>query len=215
MYDTILFDLDGTLVDSGVGITNSVAYSLEKYGIEIPDRTELYKFIGPPLHESYQKYYGFSESGAKEAVEVYREYYRSKGIYENQVYEGIEDLLKRLFAAGKMLLVATSKPEVFAKQILEHLKLFDYFSGIYGANLDGSRTKKEDVISYALSAKGVTDYKSVVMVGDREHDIYGAKKVGIAGIGVLFGYGDYEELQRAKADGIAKNAEEIFSFIMC
>ena len=214
MYDIVLFDLDGTLIDSGLGITNSVAYSLEKYGIVVSDKTELYKFIGPPLHESLQRYYDFSEEKAKEAVEVYREYYRKKGIFENQVYEGIEDLLKRLNAAERTLLVATSKPEVFARQILQHLGLADYFSGIFGANLDGSRTKKDEVISYALAAQNVTDFSRAVMVGDREYDIFGAKKVGIDGIGVLFGYGGYEELHSAGADAIAKDTEEVFSFIM-
>lgn len=214
MYDTILFDLDGTLIDSGEGITNSVAYALKKYGITVSDKTQLYQFIGPPLHESFQKFYGFSEEESKRAVEIYREYYCSKGIFENYIYEGIETLLKRLVKAKKVLLVATSKPEVFARQILEYLKLADYFSGIYGANLDGSRTKKAEVISYALMRQNVTDVSKAVMVGDREHDILGAKKAGIDGIGVLFGYGNYEELHCAKADKIAKDTEEIFSFIM-
>lgn len=120
MYDVILFDLDGTLTDSGLGITNSVAYSLKKFGIEIDDRTELYKFIGPPLRESFEKYYGFSPEEAGKAVEYYREYYTDKGLFENTVYEGIEELLKEIRDSGKRAIVATSKPEVFAKRILEH-----------------------------------------------------------------------------------------------
>ena len=120
MYDVILFDLDGTLTDSGLGITNSVAYALKKYGIEVTDRTELYKFIGPPLRESFEKYYGFSAKEAEKAVEYYREYYVDKGIFENTVYFGIEDLLKEIRNSGKRAIVATSKPQVFAKRILEH-----------------------------------------------------------------------------------------------
>lgn len=213
MYDNILFDLDGTLIDSGPGITNSVAYSLKKYGIEVLDRTELYKFIGPPLHESYEKFYGFSKEKAMEAVEYYREYYRKKGIFENLVYEGIEDLLQKLYDAGKNLTVATSKPEVFAVQILENFNLAGYFTYIAGANLDGTRTDKKEVISYALKACKAADLSKTVMIGDREHDILGAKQAGIASIGVLFGYGSYEELKTAGADYIADNPENIYQIL--
>ena len=174
MYDVILFDLDGTLTDSALGITNSVAYSLKKYGIEVADRTELYKFIGPPLQESFEKYYSFSPEEAKRAVEYYREYYREKGIFENVVYEGIESLLKMLYASGKTLLVATSKPEEFAKTILKHFNLEKYFTYIAGANMDGTRTKKDEVICYALQNGHISDRSKVLMVGDREHDILGA-----------------------------------------
>lgn len=213
MYDNILFDLDGTLIDSGPGITNSVAYSLKKYGIEVIDRTELYKFIGPPLHESYEKFYGFSKEKSMEAVEYYREYYRKKGIFENLVYEGIEDLLQKLYDAGKNLIVATSKPEVFAVQILEHFNLAGYFTYIAGANLDGTRTDKKEVISYALKACKTADLSKTVMIGDREHDILGAERAGIASVGVLFGYGSYEELKTAGADYIVDNPENIYQIL--
>lgn len=213
MYEIILFDLDGTLVDSGAGVTNSVAYSLKKYGIEAARREELYKFIGPPLHESYQKFYGFSEEEAKNAVEYYREYYRDKGIFEYTVYEGIEDLLKTLSRMGKTLLVATSKPEVFAKEILAHAGLSNYFSHIAGANLDGSRTKKDEVISYALHMANVTDLSKAVMIGDREHDILGAKKAGIDAVGALFGYGTRDELVSAGAKFIAEKASDIAALL--
>lgn len=208
-YETALFDLDGTLIDSGEGITNSVAYSLRKFGIEIKDKTELYRFIGPPLHESYEKFYGFSKEKAKTAVEYYREYYREKGIYENQVYEGVEELLKTLYDAGKTLIVATSKPKLFAEQILNYLDLAKYFIYIAGANMDGTMTKKAEVIQYGLTAANVSDFSKAVMIGDREHDILGAKAIGIDAIGVLFGYGDYEELKNAGADYIVKKAEDI------
>ncbi len=214
MYDVILFDLDGTLTDSALGITNSVAYSLKKYGIEVADRTELYKFIGPPLQESFEKYYGFSPEEAKKAVEYYREYYREKGIFENVVYEGIESLLKMLYASGKTLIVATSKPEEFAKTILKHFKLEKYFAYIAGANMDGTRTKKDEVICYALQNGNISDRSKVLMVGDREHDILGAGKAGIDSLGVLYGYGDYEELKKAGADYIAESVEDIYPVIM-
>lgn len=209
MYEIILFDLDGTLVDSGIGVINSVIYSLKKYGIEVADREELNKFMGPPLHESYQDFYGFSEEEAKTAVEYYREYYRDKAIFEYAVYEGIEDLLRTLSDAGKTLVVATSKPEVFAKEILAHAGLSKYFAYIAGANLDGSRTKKDEIISYALGMVNAMDKSKAVMIGDREHDIIGAKKAGIDAIGILFGYGTRDELIQAGAKAIAKKACDI------
>lgn len=213
MYETILFDLDGTLTDPGEGITNSVAYALNHFDIVVKDKTELYKFIGPPLQESFEQYYKFSPKQAKAAVEYYREYYRDKGIFENLVYGGIEDLLKAIFDSKKQMIVATSKPELFARKILKHFGLAKYFSYIAGANMDGSRTKKNEVITYALEKCKVTDYAKVVMIGDREHDVIGAGKVGIDSIGVLFGYGDYEELKRAGASYIAKNIEDIYAIV--
>ncbi len=213
-YNVVLFDLDGTLTDPGEGITNSVAYALEKYGITVEDKTQLYKFIGPPLHESFEKYYGFSKDESLKAVECYREYYRDKGIFENIVYDGVENLLKKLCDSGKKIVLATSKPEVFAKKILRHFGLSDYFFFEAGANLDGSRTNKADVIEYALENSGIVDKSAVVMIGDREHDIIGANKNGIDSIGVLFGYGSREELEKAGATYIAETVEEIAEFII-
>lgn len=213
MYDVILFDLDGTLTDSGLGITNSVAYALKKYGIEVTDRTELYKFIGPPLRESFEKYYGFSAKEAEKAVEYYREYYVDKGIFENTVYFGIEDLLKEIRNSGKRAIVATSKPQVFAKRILEHFGLADYFEQITGASLDETRTKKDEVIAYVLETCDIPDRSRVLMVGDREHDILGAKKNGIDSLGVLFGYGDYTESKEAGASYIAETVKDIYPVV--
>lgn len=213
MYQVILFDLDGTLTDPGEGITNSVAYALKKYNIEVSDKKELYRFIGPPLHESFMVYYGFQKEQAMEAVEYYREYYREKGIFENLVYEGVEDMLKALKSSGRKLIVATSKPETFAKQILEHFGLSEYFAYIAGANMDGTRTRKDEVISYALKSCQVSQPETAVMVGDREHDILGAAKIGLDSIGVLFGYGSLEELQKAGATHIAKTVEDITAII--
>lgn len=213
MFDTILFDLDGTLTDPGEGITNSVAYALDKYGIDVQDKRELYKFIGPPLVDSFMKYYGFDADKALQAVEYYREYFRNKGIFENEVYEGVEDMLRRLHADGKRIVLATSKPEEFALRILEHFELKKYFTVVAGASMDSSRSKKGDVIAYALSMCGNVDKSTVVMVGDREHDIIGAKENALASIGVLYGYGNEEELQNSGADFIAATPEDILKLI--
>ena len=213
MYDTVLFDLDGTLTDPGEGITNSVAYALRKYGIEVTDRRELYKFIGPPLVDSFMKYYDFSQEEALKAVEYYREYFRDKGIFENRVYEGVEDMLRQLHTMGKRLVLATSKPEEFALRILQHFDLKKYFSVVAGASMDSSRSKKGDVIAYALSMCDSIDKNIAIMVGDREHDIIGAKENGLRSIGVLYGYGSEDELKNSGADYIAKTPSDIIDLI--
>ncbi len=213
MYDVILFDLDGTLTDSGPGITNSVAYALKKFDIQVTDQTELFKFIGPPLKESFEKYYGFSSEKAVKAIEYYREYYVDKGLFENAVYEGMEELLKAIQVSGKTAIVATSKPEIFAKRILEHFDIAKYFAHIVGANLDETRTKKDEVISYVLHNCNIPVGSSLLMIGDREHDILGAKKMGLDSLGVLFGYGDYEELENAGATYIAESVKDIYPVI--
>ena len=213
MYDTVLFDLDGTLTDPGEGITNSVAYALSKYGIEVMDRSELYKFIGPPLRDSFMKYYGFPEDKALQAIEYYREYFSDRGIFENRVYEGVEDMLRQLHAKGKRLVLATSKPEEFAMRILEHFDLKKYFSVVAGASMDSSRSKKGDVIAYAISLCESFDKYTAVMVGDREHDVIGAKENSLRCIGVLYGYGSEDELKNSGADYIAKTPSDIIDLI--
>lgn len=212
MFDTVLFDLDGTLTDPGRGITNSVAHSLKKFGIEVEDKKELYKFIGPPLHDSFMRYYGFSKEEAETAVEYFREYFRDTGIFENEVYDGIENLLSKLKASGRKIILATSKPEEFAKRILVHFGLDKYFDFTAGATMDTSRVKKGDVIAYALRESGCSS-QNAVMIGDKMHDILGAKENGLASIGVLFGYGSREELENAGADFIAENVNDIIKFI--
>lgn len=214
MYDVILFDLDGTLTDPGEGITNSVAHALKKLGIPVPERRALYKFIGPPLYQSFMDFYGLDREKALEAVEFYREYYRDRGIWENEVYAGIPELLAKLKGAGKRLLVATSKPENFALQILEHFHLRQYFDRVAGSTMDSSRVEKADVITYALEQQDIAPGPSVVMVGDREHDVLGARKAGLDCIGVLFGYGDAPELQKAGAARIAATVEELAGLLL-
>lgn len=213
-YRNILFDLDGTLTDSALGITNSVMYSLKKFDIEVHNRRELYRFVGPPLLDSYKHYYGFSNEAAETAVEYYREYYQDKGIFENELYEGYDMFLQSLKNNGKTLIIATSKPEFFAKQIANHFGIAKYFTYIAGSNMDGTRVKKDEVIQYALECCKITDLSSTIMIGDREHDINGAKLIKIPSIGVLFGYGDHAELERAGANYIVKNLEELGKILL-
>lgn len=213
MYKTVLFDLDGTITDPGLGITNSVMYALEKYHIKVEDRSDLYPFIGPPLKESFEKYYHFSDEESSCAVAYYREYFSEKGIYENVLYDGMAEVLEYIKSSGRKLILATSKPEQFAIQILKYFEIEKYFDFIAGATMDETRVKKAEVIAYALKSYEITDLPSVVMVGDREHDIFGAKEAGIDSVGVLYGYGSREELQSAGATYIAKNVGEIIGFI--
>lgn len=213
MYQTIFFDLDGTLTDSGQGITNAVAYALKRFGIENPDPATLYKFVGPPLIQSFGKYYGLTEEQGWQGVLYYREYYMDRGIYENRVYDGIEEVLKKIRKAGRRLVVATAKPEEHAKIVLDHFGLTDYFDLVAGAALDETRTKKPEVIAYALEKCGITDRSQVVMVGDRDDDVKGAKQNGIACIGVLYGYGGEEELRGAGAGYLAETPEDILKFL--
>lgn len=208
-YDVILFDLDGTLTDSSPGIINSIIYALKKYDIAVENRAELRKFLGPPLHESFREFYGFDEEKSMEAVRFYREYFSTKGLLENEVYDGIPSLLKNLCDTGKRLIVATSKPQEFTDRIMEHFGLCEYFELIAGSNMDGTRSKKAEVIEYALQKCQITDKSKVVMVGDRMHDIFGANAVGIDSIGVEYGYGDYDELHNAGATYIVKTVNEL------
>lgn len=212
-YDTFLFDLDGTIIDSSLGITNSVMYALKKYGIIETERTKLYKFIGPPLTESFQRFYGFDEAKSFEAVDCYREYYRDKGIYEIEVYDGIPETVKALKKAGKKVVVATSKPEYFAKQIIEHIGLAPYFDYVAGMEMDGGRNTKAEVIEYALDVCNVKDKSKVLMIGDREHDVFGAQKLGIECLGVLYGFGSREEFENAGAAYIVERAEDVLDYI--
>lgn len=214
MYQTILFDLDGTLTDPGEGITNSVAYALEKFEIKNEDRSQLYKFIGPPLKDSFMEFYGFSEEDALKAIAYYRERFREKGMFENKVYDGIVELLSKLQKAGKQLIIATSKPEEFTSTILKHFDLLKYFDFIAGATMDGSRSEKEEIIHYALEHCQIDNLDETVMVGDRKFDILGAKTNGIDSIGVLFGYGSLEELETAGATYIADSPEMVEKLVL-
>lgn len=205
----ILFDLDGTLTDPMTGITKSVQYALRAYGIEVDRLEDLCPFIGPPLTDSFKKYYNFSEEQAAEAVKKFREYFSVTGIFENKEYPGMKELLAELKAAGKHLYIATSKPELFARRIMDHFHMTEYFDFIGGADFEEIRVRKGDVIRYVLEENGLTDLGQIVMVGDREHDVLGAKEVGLESVGVLYGYGDRAELEAAGADDIVSTVEEL------
>lgn len=208
-YKYVLFDLDGTITDPKIGITKSVQFALKHFNINVTNLDSLCPFIGPPLKDSFIKFYNFDEETALKAVEKYREYYKDTGIFENLLYEGMENLLQKLIAIDNTLIVATSKPTVFAKRIFEYFRINDYFSFISGSELSGNRSKKSEVISYALTENNISDLNDVVMIGDREYDIKGANEVGIDSIGVLYGYGDCSELTNAKATYIARDINDL------
>lgn len=209
MKNYILFDLDGTLTNPKVGITKSIQYALKHMGIEVEDLDSLIQFIGPPLRNTFRNYYKFNEDEVAQAMIKYREYFSTTGLYENEVYPGIEEMLQHLVAGGKKPIVATSKPEKYAKQILEHFHLDRYFVDICGSDMEGSREKKGDVIRYALNKNQITEMSQVVMIGDREHDIIGANENEIDSIGVLYGFGDRQELSLAGAGMIAETVEKL------
>lgn len=208
-YDFVLFDLDGTLTDSKTGITKSVQYALNYFGIFESCLNNLEKFIGPPLKDSFMEFYGFEERVAKKAIDKYREYYSVKGIYENTVYPFIPELLDKLHTIGKTLLVATSKPTVFAEKVLHNSGLTKYFLRVTGSNLDGSRIEKHEIIEFILKENNILINDSIVMIGDRKHDIIGANKAGVDSVGVLYGYGSIEELERYNPTYIAGSVTEL------
>ena len=204
MYQTILFDLDGTLTNSDLG----------KFGIEVPDKKVLRVFIGPPLQDSFERFYGFSKEECLKAIDYYHEYFSEKGLYENEVYPGVPDLLTSLKQAGKQLIVATSKPEEFSVQILKHFGLFDYFDFVAGATMDRKRSKKSDVIQYALEQNQITDLAHTIMIGDREHDVLGARAQKLDSIGVLYGFGSREELETAGASYIVDDVKKMHEILI-
>ncbi len=210
MAKTILFDLDGTLTDSGEGIINCAILALQHFGCPIPSREEMRSFVGPPLHESFIKH-GVPADQAEEAIRVYRSRYIPIGAYENTPYPGIRDLLEQLKAEGHTLFVATSKPEEMSVKILEHFDLAKYFDRICGATMDTSRSSKEDVIAYLLSLNGRAD--NMVMVGDTKFDVLGAKAHCIPAIGVSWGYGQISEMEEAGSAAIAYSMEELFTLL--
>ena len=213
MYDTILLDLDGTLTDSGLGITKGVQYALGQMGYDVPAREELFSFIGPPLHKSFQRHCGIDEEAAKEMVRRFRVYYNEMGgILENEVYAGVRELLRDLKQAGKRLMIATSKPQAAAELVMHHFGLDEYVPEIIGGT-DDTRNTKGKGIAYALKEFGV-DPGTAVMVGDREHDIQGAAENGIPAIGITWGYGDRAELETAGAKAVFDTPEETVDYIL-
>ena len=213
----LLFDLDGTLTDPKLGITSCVQYALKSFGIDEPDLDKLEPFIGPPLKDSFMQFYGFDDEKAEAAVEKYRERFKDQGIFENEVYRGIPEMLKKLKLRGLHLAVASSKPTVFVERILEHFKIRQYFEVIVGSELDGTRTDKAEVVLEALRQlfpDGRVQKHKVFMIGDRKFDVEGARSMGIESVGVSFGYGSMEELMEAHADYIVRSVEELKRFLL-
>lgn len=208
-YKYVLFDLDGTLTDPKIGITKAAQYALKKFDIHIDNLDDLEKVIGPPLKESFSNFYGLSEMDSNKAIDYFRDYFKSKGIYENIPYSNIEELLTSLKDNDMHLAVATSKPTVFAKQILEHFKLIDFFEVVVGSNLDNTRTDKAEIIEEVLNQLSVIDLSEVIMIGDRKHDLIGARKRSVDSIGVTYGYGSLEELKEENPKFIVNNVSDI------
>jgi phosphoglycolate phosphatase len=211
--ENILFDLDGTLTDPKEGIVNSILYALDKLGIRENNIVELDSFIGPPLRDSFVKRYNLTDELADQAMTYYREYFSVKGLFENKLYPGVVELLHSLTSNGYQLYVATSKPTVYSIQILKHFSLDSYFREIIGSNLDNTRTDKTEIISHIISTYHVPASHSV-MIGDRQHDIIGAKNNSMKTIGVTFGYGSVEELLSFQPDFIVNNCKEIESLFV-
>lgn len=213
MYKAILFDLDGTLTESGEGITKSVQYALEKIGKPEPDREKLRVFVGPPLLEQFMKYADLDEETARQAVTFYRERYSVTGIFENRPYEGIKELLEALENRDYILAVASSKPEYFVEKILDYFDMSRYFKVVVGSEMNGGRTKKADVIQEALKRLNMENHREqVIMVGDKEHDVFGAKQAGVSCVAVSYGYGTMDELVNAEPLQIVNSPAQLLDF---
>ena len=210
-FDTLLFDLDGTLTNPALGITNAVMASLKDFGITVRDRRELYPFIGPPLVDSFREVYGFSDAEVARAIDVFHDYFGRIGKFENELLPGAVELLGSVKASGYRVALATSKPEIFARQILDHFALTQYFDGIFGASYDEKKTAKADIVRTALEWCGPN--ARALMIGDRRHDVEGARANGIPCAGVLCGFGSEEELRTAGAAFVFADLPALESFL--
>ena len=211
-YNCLFFDLDGTLTDSSEGIINSIIYALEKMNVDIKDKAILKKFVGPPLMDSYKKYYGFNQEEAELGLKLFREYFSVKGIFENRLFDGIYDLLEQLYNAGVELVLATSKPDVYAEQILEHFGIKKFFTHISACPMEEADTTKLDIIKGALKMTSVKNKEEILMIGDTFLDVNGAKECGLDSIGILYGTDGPEELKVATY--IAKDVEELKNILI-
>ena len=212
--ENVLFDLDGTLTDPGIGITNSVWYALKLRNIEVASREELFRFIGPPLLNSYMQYYGLEEDDARQAITDFRVYFEKSGIFENEIYEGIPEMLKTLTEAGKRVYLATSKPEKYARMILDHFDITKYFTFICGNTMAEDRSRKEDVIAFIREACPEVGSDNSIMVGDRVYDIEGGRAHGMQTVGVTFGYAAEGELEASNATYVAHSVTELTEILM-
>jgi len=209
-YTHLFFDLDGTLTESGEGIIKSVKYALEKFDIQVDNIETLKKFIGPPLVESFMNFYGFTEENARKAMAFYRERFGKIGIFENAVYDGIPEVLEKLKELGKKLYLATSKPEIYVPRILEHFDLAKYFEFVGASDIEETRSQKYQVIDYVIKSNNLENEKeNIVMIGDRKHDLDGAKKNGIDSIGCLWGYGSRKECEEHEATYIIEKVDDL------
>ncbi|WLR57752.1 HAD family hydrolase [Mesobacillus subterraneus] len=208
-YKVILLDLDGTITDPKIGITKSVQYALRKMDIASPDVDQLEGFIGTPLQVSFVEYFDFDEHQTEKAIDFYRERFKVKGIVENELYPNILGLLTFLREQSFSLIVATSKPTIFAEQILQHFKIDHYFDLVVGSNLNGTRTSKTEIIQYVLDEYKQYKPEDFLMIGDRKHDIVGANHNGIDSIGVLYGYGSLEELKNSEPTYLVESVEQV------
>ncbi|MDH4211130.1 MAG: HAD hydrolase-like protein [candidate division WOR-3 bacterium] len=213
-YRTFLFDLDGTLTDPQVGITNSIQYALARFGIMERDRKGLIKFIGPPLLESFRKWYGFDDTRGRKAIAFYREYYAEQGIYENTMYEGIDDLLSELHSRGCMIALATSKATIYAQKILEHFGIAQYFDRVEGSNFDLTRAAKFEIIADILAETSARDRDEYLMVGDHVDDIRGARENGIDSVAATYGYGLERDLVEAGPTHIVHTVQELRTLLL-
>lgn len=219
MFLYVLFDLDGTLTDPKEGICKSVQYALACMGIEEPNIDVLEPYIGPPLKDSFMEYHGLNEEDAERAIEHYRVRFRDKGIFENMLYPGVKEMLGTLTEKGQTLAIASSKPEIYVRRILEHFGIAEYFQVVVGSELNGERSRKEEVVEEALRqlaelSEGNLTRDNTVMVGDRKFDIQGAKEHDIIGVGVSFGYAPKGELEAEGADYIASSMERLKAYLI-
>lgn len=212
MYKNILFDLDGTLTDPKLGITNSIIYALNQLNLPAPKNDELVHFIGPPLSESFEQYYALTGEANQLAIHHYREYFSDKGLFENALYPGIIELLNTLQQRGHRLFVATSKPQIYAEQIVDHFEMTSYFEAVVGSELDGTRSAKGDIITHILHMYQL-DASDCIMIGDRKHDLIGAALNQMDAVGVLFGYGSQQELAQCRPKAMIKTVTELSTYL--
>jgi phosphoglycolate phosphatase len=213
-YDIIAFDLDGTLTNPERGLIASFVYALGKMGVDYGEKNELKKFIGPPIYEEWQRCFGFTPEESSKALLIFREFYSVYGWWDNEIYPGVKEMLEKLKNAGKKIILATSKPEIFAKKILELFDISKYFDFIGGAATDKTRDKKSEVLEYSIKSVGVSDKSKVILVGDRVYDSEGAIACGIDSLGVLYGHGSEEEVRSAGFTYIVNNVEDIANLLI-
>jgi phosphoglycolate phosphatase len=213
-YSILLFDLDGTLTNSKIGITKSVQYALSKFNIIQNELEQLVDFIGPPLVDSFMKYYSFDSITAKQAVMYYREYYERRGMYENELYPNVLQMLESLKDKKDGMIIATSKPTVYARKVLDHFGILNCFADVVGSNLDGTRASKSEVLEHILDRLDLCDKGRIVMIGDRKHDILAANNWNIQSIAVTYGYSSPNEWEEAKPTYFANSIQQLIQLIL-